>query len=228
MMQNSMIARIGALVLTLATAMALAQDASVGVAERFPAGSIQSADSAEQALTAVQAERRRIEQRYAEAEQACYPKFFAASCLDEARERRRAALARLRPVEVEANAFKRRARADERDKALAEKRAAEDADAADRARRQQQNEAEAAQKAAKEGLPPPRPAAERDRVAEHQAREQRRAQQEAADAPKRAANVASYEKKVMEAQKRQQEVAAKKAQKEKEKAAKAAAAASKP
>jgi colicin import membrane protein len=205
---------------------ALAQPAAGGtVAQRFPPGSIQSVETAELALGEVVRERTRIEAEYGNAEQACYPKFFATSCLDKAKEQRRASLAAIRPVEVEANAFKRRARVAERDKALAEKKAEEEAQAGQRAQQQQEQEAARAKKEAAAATPN-KPGAEApvtDRVAEHEARMKRLQQEEAADAPKRAANAAAYDKKVREAQARQQEVAAKKAEKERERAEKAAA-----
>jgi hypothetical protein len=216
----------------IASSFAVAQDApdgqpaalGVAVAKHFPPGSIKSVESAELALGEVSAERERIEQRFGVAEQVCYAKFFATSCLDRAKEERRAALALIRPVEVEANAFNRRAKVEERDKALAEKRAEEEVQAAQRAKQQQEQEAAAAKKAAAAGqAPPARTATGVDREAEHAARVKRIEQEEAANAPKRAANVAAYEKKVKDAQARQQEVAAKKAEKEKERVAKEAA-----
>jgi colicin import membrane protein len=193
----------------------------IAVATHFPAGSIKSVENAELALDEVTAERERIEQRYGTAEQVCYAKFFATSCLDRAKEERRAALALIRPVEVEANAFKRRAKVEERDKALAEKRTEEEAQAAQRAKQQQEHEAATAKKAAAAGqAPPAQPATGVDREAEHAAKLKRIEQEEATNAPKRAANVAAYEKKVKDAQARQKEVAAKKAEKEKERAEK--------
>jgi hypothetical protein len=197
------------------------------IAGRYPAGSIQSVETADIALAEITKEQVRIEEEYANSEQACYPKFFATSCLDAAKERRRAALALIRPIEVEANAFKRRARVADRDKALAEKRLEEESEAARRSKDQQEKEAATARKeaaAAQKGkkaadtVPPVL-----DRSAVHEAKLKRLREEDAANAQKRAANVAAYEKKMKEAQARQQEVAAKKAEKERERAAKAAA-----
>src|SRR3990172_12777682 len=67
----------------------------------FPAGTIRTADMADQALADVSMVRTQIESQFTVEEDACYPTFFASSCLDDAKERRRAALARIRPVEIE-------------------------------------------------------------------------------------------------------------------------------
>jgi hypothetical protein len=219
---------------TLIAPLACAQSATepsarpAGVAERFPPGTINSVETAETALSEVAAERIRVEAQYSQGEQACYPKFFATSCLDAAKELRRAALSSIRPVEVEANAFKRRAKVAERDKALAEKRADEQAQSEQRAKDQEAREAAAAQKGQPARAPGAAPAAVVDRSAAHEAKLKRLQAEEAAGTAKRAANVADYEKKAKDALARQQEVAAKKAEKEREREAKAAAAASKP
>lgn len=107
---------------------ALAQG-SGEVAARYPAGSISSVEAAERALAEASAARAKIEAEYAEEKRRCYPAFFMTSCLDHAAERRRQAVAQVRPVEIEAETFRRRARVEERDKELAERnaRAAEDA-----------------------------------------------------------------------------------------------------
>lgn len=201
--------------------------------ERYPADSIQSADAATAALNDVQDARTRIDERYAMEQKACYPKFFTTSCLDKATERRRADLAAIRPIEVEANAYTRKAKVVERDRKLAEKAAQNEADAADRAQqgeqrsiimqdRQQTKERQAVgkeaqrQKRAEEGA---------RKVEQHAIKEQQRQAQESAKADERAVNVQKYDEKAREAAQRQKEVAQKKADREKDRAAKAAKAA---
>lgn len=78
-----------------------------------------SVEQADQRLAAVAAERAAIEARYAEREAVCYEKFFVNHCLDEAKERRRVALAAQRNVEIEAERFKRRVKVEERDREIA-------------------------------------------------------------------------------------------------------------
>lgn len=210
---------------------------AASVAARFPSGSIRSGETADQALAEVGKERARIEGRFADDERACYPKFFTSACLNAAKEQRRHALAQLRPVEVEANAFRRRSRVADRDKAIAEKQAGEAAEALNRAKLQENNSSEAAKKNEDSTHKPKQPAqtassengtATVNRSAEHQAKLQRLQAEEAANAQKRAANVAAYEKKVQQAAAREHEIAAKKAEKERERKAKESNAPSNP
>lgn len=91
------------------------------LAERYPGGTIASVETAERALAEASASRADIEAVHATAKRACYPAFFSTACLDKAAEQRRTDLASLRPVEIEAEIFKRRARVIERDNALAER-----------------------------------------------------------------------------------------------------------
>lgn len=208
---------------------AASQSSSADISGRYPAGSIRSVETAEQVLQEIDRERTRIEAQYADEEHACYPKFFASSCIDAAKEKRRHALSQIRPVEVEANAFKRRARVAERDKALADKRAGDEAEALKRATEQKDKEVAKAGKETGNAQQAEKSAGQdrngqktktADRVAQHQARLKQAQAEEAANAQKRAANVAAYEKKVQESQARQREIAAKKAEQERERAAK--------
>lgn len=210
---------------------------ATSVAARYPSGSIQSTDAADQALAAVDKERSRIEAQFAGDERTCSTKFFATSCLDDAKEQRRHALAQARSVEVEAKAFMRRARVADRDKALAEKRTGEAAAAPDRAAVQKDRDIAAAKKNEDSAQKLKQSAkndskagstATVDRIKEHQARLQRLQAEEAANAQKRAENVAAYEKKVRQAETRQREIAARKAEKERERKAKDSAASPKP
>lgn len=100
-----------------------AADPAVAWAASHSAGSINSPDAADLALQEASHERAGIEQRFLSEEQACFDLFFANACRDKAAERRRVALSAVRKVEVQANAFKRKARVAERDKVLAEKSA---------------------------------------------------------------------------------------------------------
>lgn len=102
------------------------------VMERYPAGSIHSEERADQALKDIELERRAIDARFAKSERACYDKFFATDCLQKAKDLRRDALARMRSIEIEANTFKRRSRAEEREKAAAERTAKREAQANER------------------------------------------------------------------------------------------------
>lgn len=76
---------------------------------------INSVEEADRVLGAIVGERKVVEAGFLEDERVCRSKFFATACLDAAQERHRLSLARLRALEVEANRFKRRARADQRD-----------------------------------------------------------------------------------------------------------------
>jgi colicin import membrane protein len=183
-----------------------------GLVARYPTGSIQSSDMAKRALAEVDLQRATLDRKYAAQQHVCYTQFLATSCLDEAKESRRLALAQIRKVEVEANSFVRGARVVERDQRLAEKRA---------------NETR------------PKPVTEPNpelpakhvehsgdgdqRVARHEAKLREQQQAEKDNAPKRAEDIAAYEKKAKDAAARQHDVAAKKAEKERHAAAKAAA-----
>jgi hypothetical protein len=201
------------------------------LARKYPAGSIASVEQADRAIVEVQAERKEVEAHYADAQYACYSKFFSSPCVDKAREARRVALHRIGPIEVEANAYKRRDTVARRDKLLEEQQAKEAREAPARAEQEKINEQKAAQKAAdvaarqaapetapggrkpaapRGGTPPKTDG--RDRIAEHEARMEKASAQEAADAEKRAKNVADYERKQQESLERQRRVAEKQAE----------------
>jgi len=181
-----------------------------------PATSVAQAD---QQLAAVARERAAIEARFAERERVCYSKFFTNNCLDEAKDRRRTALAAQRAIEVQAAHFKRQALVEERDRKLA-----------DAEKRYQEDEARLAaqpQKPAPEVSPAPAPRKPMApaRAAERNARVQQAQQKEVAEADKRAANVRAFERRKADSEQRQRRVAerkAEKAAKDAEKAAKAA------
>jgi colicin import membrane protein len=173
---------------------------------------VTSVAQADLQLAAVARERAGIESRFAERERVCYAKFFVTSCLDEAKERRRSALAAQRAIEVQAERFKRQATVEERDRKLAE---------ADKKYREE--EARLAAEPPKparvvEAAPAPRAPTAPARVAERDARLKAAEAKDAADAPKRAQNVRDFERRKAESEERQRDVARKKA----ERAAKAA------
>ena len=214
------------------------------LAQRYPSGSFSSVEQADRAIADVQAERKEVEARYADAQYACYSKFFSSPCVDKAREERRLALNLIGPIEVEAKAYKRRDTVARRDRALEEQQARDARDAPARAEQERINrekrEQKAADVAARQAAPEKAPGGRapatprgdtppktdgRDRIAEHEARMEKARQQEAADAEKRARNIADYERKQKESLERQRRVAEKKAEadrKAQERAAKAA------
>jgi len=194
-------------------ALLLAACASQDVVPReTPPPPVTSVAQADQQLAAVARERAAIEARFTERERVCYNKFLVNSCLDQAKEGRRTALAAQRTIEVQAARFKREAVVEERDRNLL-----------DAEKRYQEQEARLAAQAPRPApdvtpAPPPRPSTVPGRVAERNARLKQAQQHEAADAEKRAENVRAYEQRKADAAERQRRVAQRKA----EKAAKAA------
>lgn len=179
-----------------------------GLAAKYPGGSIQTEETADQALREVDQQRAAVEQNYATQQHDCYSKFFATKCLDAAKEERRVALAQIRKVEVDANSYIRAARVVERDRNLAERRARDAANPP-------KPLTETAPKA-NNPVVPHDPNESANRIAEHEAKVKEQQQEEAAKAPERAAKVEAYNKKVADAEQRQREVAKKKAEKQKE------------
>jgi hypothetical protein len=197
----------------LITMMAmLAATMSAAVAQN-----VQTVEQANAALVKVAQDRAAITDEYAASERECSARFFVNNCLDKAKEKRRAALAEVRVREVDAEHFKR-----------ADSVAKRDADLADRARKDADDAMlRAAQppKAPKEEHEPAKPSSGvrvADREAEHAAKLKRQEAEDAANAGKRSANVAAFERKQAESERRQKEVARKKAENE-EKAKQAAA-----
>lgn len=193
------------------------------VAKRFPPESIGTVEAADRALAEIDRERDQVEARYAREEQRCGPKFFSTSCIEDADEARRQALRQLRSVEIEANQVKRQAAVTSRDEALAAKREKEGAtgqeqDAAAReavagvsARGSGLSQGTAPQPTDKP-LPSGKPRGD-DRVAEHEEKMRLIREKEAAEADKRAKNIAAYERKVQAAEARQKELAKRKEEK---------------
>jgi len=165
-----------------------------------------SVAQADERLAAVLAERAAIEARHAEREVVCYAKFFVTNCLEEAKERRRLALATQRAIEIEAEHFKRKNKVDERDKAIAEADAKFQAEEAASAARP------SAPPKTVTAAPPPRPPTVPGRVAKRDARAAQEAAAEPANAATRAANAAAFEERKRKSEERQRVVAKRKAE----------------
>jgi hypothetical protein len=169
-----------------------------------PSGSVAQAS---QRLSAVARERAEIEARFAERERVCYDKFFVNHCLDEAKERRRSALAAQRAIEIEASHYLREAKVEEREREMT---AAE-------AQYKAEEEALARQPApaprSVTEAPPPRPSQAAARIARQNAKAKEAAAKEQAEAAKRAENVEAYNKRKAESEERQRIVAKRKAEK---------------
>lgn len=178
--------------------------ASAGVAST---ASVAEAD----AKLADVAQRRQVaEALYAASESECYTRFFVSRCLDKAREQRRATLAGLHAIEVEASHFKRVESVERRDAALAERQKQDERDAAARAALPLKTPH--VLRAEPEAAPAKAESIEK-RVAGREANEQRRKAQEAAGAGARAAHAAAFKRKQQEATARQRAVAEKQAAK---------------
>ncbi len=89
--------------------------------KNYPAGTIQTVQQASAALAEVRATRKEVEDDYTQTRNDCLEKFFMAVCFERAKDRRRQALAAIRKVEIEASAYLRKEKADERDRGVAER-----------------------------------------------------------------------------------------------------------
>ncbi|UQV47595.1 hypothetical protein KIV45_12630 [Janthinobacterium lividum] len=184
-----------------------------------------SVEEADAKLKQVAAERAAAENEFVVRELECYDKFFVNNCLDEAKEKRRLILVRLRAVEAEANHFKRAESVRLRDIDLARTQESARLDAEQRAA--------ALPKPVKVVTPepaPPKPEGKSlaEREAAQAAKVAKQAAADAADAPRRAAREAAYARRQADAVARQKRVAQRLAERQAEaqaKAAKAAAAA---
>lgn len=181
------------------------------------AQNVQTVEQANAALVKVAQDRAAITDEYAASERECSARFFVTNCLDKAKEKRRAALAEVRVREVDAEHFKRADSVAKRDADLAD-RARKDADEA-MLRSTQPPKAPKEEHEAAKPSSGPRLA---EREAQHDAKLKRQQAEDAANAAKRSANVAAFERKQAESERRQKEVARKKAENE-EKAKQAAA-----
>ncbi len=173
-----------------------------------------SVAEAQRKLASVEAQTSAIEAEFAASEQECYTKFFVNNCLDKAKEKRRGALAYQKAIDVEAQYFRRKAAADERDREVA--KAVKEFEA-DEARAAAMAPPPVTAPAAK----PPKPgrATLQDRRASQEVKLAERAARERAEAPQRAAAVKEYEQRRVESEQRQREVAERLADREAKKAA---------
>ena len=216
------------------------------ISARYPANTIDSVARASSALRDVASARVQVETQLARDERACMPAFLTTRCLDQARERRRTALGRLQPIEIEANTYMRRARLDERERTQAQKPVKTESAAEPRQAKPPRPQLPPDALDAEAGRPAAdvagMPAASRvgavdatstgaharassvprtlGRSAPHQARS-------AAPAISRSteeANMAAFDRKAAESARRQRGIEAKKAEKEQERARKKAAA----
>jgi hypothetical protein len=174
------------------------------------AGPVRSVEQADAQLAQVAKDRAAAESEYAASEQVCYAKFFVNNCLDKAKELRRARLAELRTMEIDANYFKRKHDVELRDRELEDRNQRDAVESASRAANPPAPRVNPADK------PRPQPAKTlpAQKQAEHAAREQQHNAQAAAEAGERAKKVEEYRQKQAEAAERQKRVAEKKADRE--------------
>ena len=148
--------------------------------KRYPPQSIVSVELADEALKAVKKGRQQANEIFKREEAACYKTFFANRCVDQAKARRRNALLAIRPIQVEAERYKRHRKVVKRDSAL-EKRQAEKMSEAELAEKQEEN------RAAFESKQRRRKAAQQ-KVLDKRARTEQRRKEKAASAAKREKN----------------------------------------
>lgn len=172
------------------------------------APSVSVAD-AKRRLVSVSEQKAAIEAQFAASEQECYNRFFVNSCLDQAKEKRRSALAYQKAIDIEAQQFQRKTTADERDLEVA--KAVKEFEA-DQARVAAQPAALPV--AAQPKLARPGKATLQDRRAAHSARLAERAVRERDEAPQRAAAAKEFEQRRVESVVRQREIATKIADRE--------------
>jgi len=111
------------LLLALCSACATSQpEVNTDVVINFPkTDKVTSVAQADAVLEAVSLSRSQIDWRYKQKEQICYTRFFVNHCILAAKDEKRADLARVKTMEVEANRFKRKDNVEQMDRALAEK-----------------------------------------------------------------------------------------------------------
>ena len=204
-----------------------ALEARAPIDQRYPAGSIKSGEAAQKALDEAAQDRDAVGVRYIIDQRACYKKFLVASCLEEAKERKRVAESNIKKVEIEANTYQRQANVDERDQALAEQHKKDQEDAARRLQEQKQKEADSARKVQDSDAKRQQVQQRIDqnqgqspdyRIQEHEAKMRQQQDEEAARAPERAANAAAREQRIKDAEAHRLDVQRKKAENERERA----------
>lgn len=205
--------------LALFACSAVAQDAGAELSARFPAGSIATVEAAESARQQAASENARIERQYAQDGLACDTAFFVNSCRDKVKEHRRAAVEPVRRVQIEADTVMRRIQAAGKDQALADRRLQRAAETVRNEPHAQQRAQETAQARAEKNSQRMRneqAQAQHAGAAGQQVGQQHQLTQTAAEAQKRAANVAAYDRKIRKAQAHQRDIAARQAEKDRE------------
>ncbi len=190
------------------------------------ANTINSVERADEVIRDVARQRTAIAEQYRNDQQACATVFLMTRCLDAARERRRAALGNLREPEIEANAFKRRARVAERDQALEEKRLQSERAATAEQQGITLREPGKAAASGRDAAAETNPRAARPALVVRPERELPQRAPKPLSAPISAANEAknraSFDRKSAESAERQRVIAEKKAEKEKDRTARKA------
>jgi colicin import membrane protein len=199
--------------------------------EQYPKNAIDSVAKADRALSEAASARALIQAQYAAGQRSCASKFFANACIDRAKEQQRSGFALIRPIELEASAFKRRDRVDKRDQALQDKQAKAASDTAfdstvqDKDKSTEQAMAQRAGQTQKKHVRQASlQSAADDRVKRHQEKLQRLEQEDARQESQRASNVDRYQEKVRTAAEHQKKLAEKRKRKALEKANKEATA----
>ncbi len=98
-------------------------DVQSGLLEVYPAGSITSGAKADAALSLVDQFTASTEARYIDEQRVCYTKFFVTRCLDRAKADHHVTASAINKIGIEANRFKRQARADDSERVLTERKA---------------------------------------------------------------------------------------------------------
>ncbi|MCH8621733.1 hypothetical protein [Undibacterium sp. TS12] len=91
--------------------------------QKYPAGSIRTAEQAESALKESTATQVRLQSWYERADKTCQGNFFVNNCLNEIKEQRRLYIVVLQRIALEAKALQRKLRIDQLDRDLAERQA---------------------------------------------------------------------------------------------------------
>jgi colicin import membrane protein len=112
---------------SLANAEMVYDNVESGLLSVYPAGSIMTNEKADAALATVDQFTASAEARYLDEQRVCYTKFFAQRCLDTAKDNHRVTIKAIRQVDIEANRYKRQARADESERSLNERNASREA-----------------------------------------------------------------------------------------------------
>lgn len=179
-------------------------------------GPSRTVEQAKAHITEAATEEARIENEYLAQQLVCYKRFFVNDCLDAAKEERRIALNVTTAKDNEAQHFLRQNALDVRDAEIAKAEAdfaAKDANMAIMPPREPRTVT---------APPPPKPSTVPQRRARQAEREQAAAARTQAEAGKRAASVADFEKRKAESAQRQKDVATRKAERAADQTKKAA------